>query len=125
MKQQITSSQEIKLMVDTFYSRVRENELIGPIFNERFQDNWSEHLEKMYRFWGSILLGEASYSGQPFPPHAQLPIAKPHFETWVGLFTETVDELFEGENAEEAKRRAKLIAMTFEAKKTYLDQNKE
>ena len=122
MKKQITSQEEIQLLVNTFYGRVRQNELIGPIFEERIQDNWQVHLEKMYRFWGSILLDENSYSGHPFAPHVKLPIQKEHFETWLKIFTSTVDELFEGEVAEEAKLRAKTIAHIFESKKAFLDK---
>jgi hemoglobin len=64
-----------------------------------------EHLEKMYRFWQTILL-EEHLLRKPFPPHKQLPIAKEHFD-WMEIFTSTTDELF-GATAEEAKLRARI-----------------
>jgi hemoglobin len=50
----------------------------------------------MYRFWQTILLEEHTYSGSPFPPHKQLPVAKEHFDRWMEIFTSTTDELFAG-----------------------------
>lgn len=107
---------DIKALVDTFYGKVREDELLGPIFNSRIGDRWEHHLSKMYSFWQTTLLGEHTYSGRPFPPHATLPVAHEHFARWIKLFTQTVDELFTGEKAEEAKWRAEKIAEMFEIK---------
>jgi hemoglobin len=115
----ITTIEDIQLMVDTFYSNVRKDELIGSIFDEKIGDRWSEHLEKMYRFWQTILLEEHTYSGSPFPPHKQLPIEKEHFTRWLGIFFETVDNLFTGPIADEAKLRGKIMAEMFNHKIEY------
>lgn len=122
MKKQIQSQEEIQLMVNTFYSNVRKDELLGPIFEKQIGDRWSEHLEKMYKFWGSILLDENTYSGHPFAPHVKLPIQKEHFQHWLRIFNDTINDLFEGEVAGEAKNRAKIMATLFESKKAYLDK---
>ena len=58
MKKEIENLEDIKLLVDGFYYSVRKDELLSPIFNEIIGDKWPEHLEKMYRFWQSILLEE-------------------------------------------------------------------
>jgi len=115
----ITNIEDIKLMVDTFYSNVRKDELIGSIFDEKIGDRWPEHLEKMYRFWQTILLEEHTYSGSPFPPHKQLPVEKQHFTRWMEIFTETVNTLFEGPLAEEAKFRGQSMAEIFNHKIEY------
>jgi len=39
-----------------------------------------------------------------------------HFQKWLLLFTETVDQLFEGEKAELAKQRATSIATVMQIK---------
>jgi hemoglobin len=104
---------DIQRMVNTFYSKVRADDFIGPIFNERIGDRWDEHLETLARFWQSILLSVNSYNGSPFPPHAQMPIGKEHFERWLGLFMENIDDQFQGPIAEEAKLRAFNIAQVF------------
>lgn len=115
-KNDILTLTDVKKMVDTFYGKVRENDMLSPIFNERIQNRWPEHLEKMYTFWQTLLLDERTYFGAPFPPHAQLPVHHAHFEQWIQLFKQTVDELFSGEKANEAKWRADRMAEMFEFK---------
>lgn len=115
-KKDILSLDDIKLLVDIFYDKVREDKLIGPIFDERIQDRWPQHLAKMYTFWQTVLLGEHTYYGSPFPPHAQLPVEQIHFERWLTLFAETLNELFSGEVAKEAIWRANKMAIMFQYK---------
>lgn len=114
---------DIKKMVNLFYGKVRKDDLIGPIFNDKIQNHWTEHLTKLYSFWQGILLGERTYTGFPFPPHAQLPISKEHFDRWLNLFTETVDHLFIGEIANEAKNRAYKISDVFQKKLEHIRKN--
>lgn len=116
----IENISDIKKMVDVFYGKVRKDNLIGPIFNNAIQNHWSEHLEKLYLFWQSRLFGDPVYDGFPFPPHAQLPIDKDHFDRWLTLFTGTVDSLFVGPIANEAKARAYKIANVFQDKLAYI-----
>lgn len=123
MKTDIRNHDDVKILVNTFYGNIRANNLLGPIFEERIKDNWQPHLEKMYKFWDSILFGAATYSGKPFPPHATMNIGQEHFSVWLELFKKTVDELFEGENANEAKHRADKIAEVFVYKIEYLKNN--
>lgn len=115
-KNDILSLEDVKLLVDTFYDKVREDTLIGPIFNDRIQDRWPEHLAKMYTFWQTVLLGEHTYYGSPFSPHAQLPVEQVHFERWLTLFSQTLEELFTGEVAKEAIWRANKMATMFQYK---------
>lgn len=119
----IENIEDIKLMVNTFYAKIREDEMLGIIFNQNIQDRWPQHLEKMYRFWQTILLEEYTYDGRPFPPHAHLPIGKVHFEQWLSLFEETIHNLFHGEKADEAIWRAQKMATMFESKLDYLRNN--
>jgi hemoglobin len=112
----IISLDDVKQLVNFFYEKAREDETLAPIFNERIKDRWPEHLEKMYCFWQTFLLEEHTYHGAPFPPHAKLPVTHIHFEKWLELFTKTVDELFVGEKAEEAKWRGQKMAQMFEIK---------
>jgi len=115
-KQQILTIDDIKKLVDAFYGHIRNDALLAPIFNERIKDNWPRHLEKMYRFWQTVLLEEYTYSGSPFLPHARLPVDHEHFSKWMALFTKTVNELFTGEKAQEAIWRAGKMAEMFEHK---------
>ncbi len=112
----ILTLEDIKKLVDTFYEKVRQDDLLAPIFNQRIQDRWPQHLKKMYAFWQTVLLHQQAYHGNPFPPHAQLPINRSHFEKWMEIFSSTVDLLFAGEKANEAKWRASKMAEIFQSK---------
>ncbi|WP_316769796.1 group III truncated hemoglobin [Pedobacter frigiditerrae] len=119
----ILNIDDVKLLVDDFYEKIRNNELLSPIFNGVIKDNWPAHLERMYGFWQTLLLEVPAYSGTPFLKHAKLPIAKEHFDTWIGLFNETVDAHFTGEKASEAKWRAARMSEMFQYKLDYYKNN--
>ncbi|TDW97578.1 group III truncated hemoglobin [Dinghuibacter silviterrae] len=114
---------DIQLLVDAFYGKVRRHPLIGPVFEAVVQDNWPHHLEKMYRFWQTVLLEEHTYFGSPFPPHLKMGLEKPHFDAWLGLWKETVGELYEGEKADEALWRADKMAEMFRSKIDFFRNN--
>jgi hemoglobin len=123
MSKEILNIEDIKILVDTFYSKVREDELLSGIFNEVIKENWPAHLEKMYRFWQTVLLEEHTYFGSPFLPHANLPVQREHFERWLKLFFENIDAQFTGEKAKEAKWRAEKMANMFHFKIEHYKNN--
>ena len=114
MKKDIDSFDDVKLLVDSFYDRVKPDATIGYIFNDIAQVDWEEHLPRMYSFWASMLLGESTFNGDPMSKHIQLhrqaPLTKAHFDRWLQLWTATLDHHFEGKKADEAKARGKSIA---------------
>lgn len=122
-QKEILTITDIQQLVDAFYEKVRDDELLGPVFNRVIEDRWPEHLEKMYRFWQTVLLDEHTYHGSPFSPHAHLPIGEEHFKRWLQLFNTTVNEHFTGEKATEAIWRAEKMAQMFHFKIDYFRKN--
>ncbi len=116
---QIETLEDIRQLVDHFYGKVRQDEFLADIFNKVIGNHWPDHLEKMYRFWQTVLLGEHTYYGSPLAPHIKLPVQRTHFDRWKQLFMETVDENFTGEKAAEAKFRAEKMAEMFQLKIEY------
>lgn len=112
MKPDIANINDIILFVDEFYAKVQEDDLIGPIFNNVITD-WTPHLDKMYKFWNAALFSVPGFKGNPFAKHAPLPIHGDHFERWIKLFDQTIDENFEGKMADDTKNRAGLMAAMF------------
>ncbi|WP_316930114.1 group III truncated hemoglobin [Hymenobacter sp. IS2118] len=112
----IATEADVRLLVDTFYAKVNHDALLDPVFNGFAHVDWPRHLPRMYDFWSGLLLGTARYQGRPFPKHIPLPIDATHFQRWVALFQATVDELFAGPTAAEAKLRGQAIAQVFEAR---------
>lgn len=109
--------EDIKKLVDEFYGKVRKDELLGPIFEEKIGDNWDHHLDKMYRFWQTVLLNEGkTYFGNPFMKHAPLPIFQDHFHQWLSYWQETLYTNFEGPLTDEAMMRAEKMAYVFQVK---------
>ena len=112
----IQNQEDIKLLVDTFYDTINKDSQLSVIFNEVAKVDWEHHLEKMYRFWETMLLNEMSYKGSAFKVHEKLPVSKEHFQQWIALFEKTINENFQGPVADDAIKTANNIALTFQAK---------
>lgn len=114
MPKLLETREDVELMVNQFYQKIRQDAELGHIFENVAQIDWDLHLPKMYDFWEGILLGTANYAGRPMPPHfrltAKYTLTPEHFDRWLHLFFANVDALFEGETAAEAKYRAYSIA---------------
>lgn len=125
MKQDILNRNDIELIVNTFYEKVKKNETIGYIFNTIMDVNWENHLPKMYDFWENILFQTGNYKGHPFAAHIlvnnKIALTNEHFAIWLLLFENTIDELFEGAKATEIKFRAKSIKGIFNSKINYIN----
>ena len=117
LRKQITSRLEVSILVRTFYSKVRLHAALGPIFNGIITD-WEVHLERLTDFWEMILLNSGPGAGKfsPVPVHKAVDkqvkqsIEQRHFGNWLELWFSTIDELFEGENADYAKEHARNMA---------------
>lgn len=102
--------EEIRHLVDTFYSRIQADALLGPVFDQHI-DDWPTHLDIMVRFWSSILLGSGQYSGTPMPKHVALPdLNAAMFQHWLKLFHATTAELPNRDMANQADELAQRIA---------------
>ena len=120
MKKQIKTRDDIKFMVDEFYSKARTSEVIGHFFNEVADVNWEKHMPTMYDFWSDILLSTSVYKGNPMTKHFALneksKMNPDHFQEWISLWKANLSEHFEGEKADEALARAENIARLMEYK---------
>jgi hemoglobin len=124
----IKNRQDVFLLVSKFYEKVRKDEVLGPFFNETIKD-WDAHLEHLTTFWESSLFLKTRFHGDPLEAHVKVDkahdhsITELHFGLWLNLWFQTIDELFEGDYAENAKRRSRkmgtfLYLKIFEARNT-------
>ena len=109
----ITSNKDVELLVNTFYSKVVEDEILAPFFKNL---DFDKHMPKMISFWAFVLLDEAGYTTDVTAKHMHMRLKPEHFDQWLLLFNKTVDELFSGEKAELAKQRAFLVGWTIKSK---------
>src|SRR5437868_3898242 len=99
-------------MVHAFYARVRQDEVLGPIFDTHI-DDWDPHLARLVDFWSAILRRTGRFTGAPMPKHAVLPgLTAALFERWLDLFRETAGAQPNRAMAEEAQAMAQRIAQS-------------
>jgi hemoglobin len=103
----------IEELVRGFYTKVREDALLGPVFAARIAD-WEPHLERMCAFWSSVALLTGRYRGRPTEKHLPLPVDARHFDRWLALFEETAQELCPPEAARHFVDLAQRIAGSLE-----------
>jgi hemoglobin len=127
VRKDIKTREDVFKLVDAFYKKVRKDDLLGPFFNDTIKD-WEAHLEHLTTFWESSLFLKTRFHGDPLEAHIKVDkafnhsINELHFGIWLNLWSQTVNELYEGEYAENAKRRARkmgtfIYLKIFEARK--------
>lgn len=108
---------DIERLVRAFYGRALDDPILGFIFTDVAHLDVEAHVPVIANFWETVLLGAQSYRGGAFRPHAELhakvPLRAGHFERWLWLWRTTVDELFAGPRAEEAKAHANRVGHAF------------
>lgn len=124
----IRSREDIEMLVNSFYDKVRKDDVIGYIFQQIIGNDWSHHLPIMYSFWETVLLNKAGYSGNPVKKHIEIdkkvPLQQEHYERWLQLWHETLDNLFAGEVAETAKIRAGAMMQLIDMKVQWAREGK-
>lgn len=115
---------QLEDLLDAFYAKVKEDKLIGPVFNDIAKVDWGPHVEKIHNFWDTLLFGAENYRGHPFPPHIKLGIGPEHFQRWLQLFFQTVDSRHHGTKADEIKMRALNIGRNFQRNLLEIEQQK-
>ena len=114
MRKQIEDRADIDVLVHAFYTKIRADEEIGFYFNTMIKD-WNAHLEKLTDFWETNLFAVKKYRGNPHAIHNEVDehfegeITSNEFGIWLNYWFQTLDELFEGENVETLKRRARKM----------------
>ena len=120
MKTDITHRADLDKLIETFYGKVFADEQIGPFFTQVARVTPETHFPLLADFWETVLFGKNLYHNNVIQKHTKLhekrPLESHHFERWVSLFCETVDELFAGPVAGQAKIRAQSMAMVLQVK---------
>ncbi len=113
----IAHRDDVERLVRAFYARALTDPLIGWLFTDVAGLDLEAHVPRITSFWATMLLGERSYGGGAFAPHARLHararLHEGHFERWLTLWSASVDERFAGPRAEEAKAHATRVARAF------------
>ncbi len=107
----IETRADLEKLLAEFYKAATADREIGHHFAGL---DLASHLPVIVNFWEKVLFGKAVYFGNPLAIHRMLHekslLKTEHFQRWAEIFQQTIDELFIGETAENAKLRAKMIA---------------
>jgi hemoglobin len=133
--------ESIQDLVQVFYDRVRDDEILSPVFNKALGDDWAPHQAKLVEFWSTIVPGTNSFKGNVYPTHmaklvefwsavvlgsnsfkgnvygthmALTGIEPAHFERWLRLFEQTARELFDQQSAEQFLKTARRGASSLQ-----------
>ncbi len=116
----ISTRKDIESLMKQFYSKALKNPLIGVFFTEIAKINLEDHLPHIIDFWEQQLSYSGNYKKNVLEIHQNLHLKKAmqkiHFNTWLSLFNETVDNNFVGKKADFIKTRALSIATVIELK---------
>ncbi len=119
-KKDIQNREDLLQLVTRFYEKLLGDDSISYLFTEIAKIDLQHHLPVLVDFWDAILFQSDTYRKNAMQPHLDLhkqsALQKHHFETWLRYFKESVDELFEGEKAFQAKERATSIATVMQIK---------
>ncbi|WP_135081346.1 group III truncated hemoglobin [Terasakiella sp. SH-1] len=103
----------LRVMLNAFYDEVQKDELIGPIFIKKIgttEEDWAPHMDRVVKFWCSVLLNTKEYGGGFMIKHAALPkLEMEHFKRWMEIFMRTVPEHFETSQSVEITIKAQTL----------------
>ena len=121
MKPDISSREDIKLIITKFYDLLLVDEKMIPFFKDIVEENHlEEHLDIISDFWNDILFYTSTYKNNTMQKHldknAFVTFKKEHFTIWTSYLFITIDKYFEGENALNMKNRARSIATVMQLK---------
>jgi hemoglobin len=104
------SEPALRQLVDVFYARIRQDELLAPIFHNAIGDRWPEHLETLTRFWCSVMLAAGTYKGNPMAAHLKLPrLGLVHLDRWLTIWRATTSELLPAPAAHQLQSKAAMM----------------
>jgi hemoglobin len=112
-KADINTRKDLEKLISLFYDKLLADTEIGHFFVKL---NLSTHLPLVVDFWAFIVLNEPGYKRNMMEAHAPLNLKQSDFDRWYALFSESIDENFQGEKATLMKTRAQLIGWTMFSK---------
>src|SRR5579875_3424359 len=99
-KRDIENRADLVNMLQAFYKKAFQDELIQHFFLEVVPLDLEHHIPLIADFWESVLFNTHNYRRNVMQLHLDMnqlsPIRKEHLDRWVQLFTATIDDFFEG-----------------------------
>lgn len=110
------SPEQLRALVEAFYTRARADALLGPVFEQAVAD-WPHHFAALTRFWQAATRPGGRYRGMPLAAHRALgPTLKPEmFARWLELWDEVTKACLPAEAGAAMRARARHYAARLDA----------
>ncbi len=116
----IQNQNDLYFLVDEFYKKLLDDSRINYIFTDVVKIKIEEHLPILVTFWSQMILGTGGYTNNLTDIHLKVDklehLTPELFEIWLNYFNKTLDENFEGKNANEIKVQAKNLSIILQIK---------
>lgn len=114
--QDLTTRGDVHDLVVGFYREIVFDDVLGPVFDEIAEVDWTVHLPRLVDYWSRVLLGLPGYEGALISPHRRvhdIEAFRPEwFDRWFELWVRSIDERWSGPVAERAKHHAATVGST-------------
>lgn len=114
----IDTRDDIDRLLQAFYTRVFADALLRHVFVDVAHMDLDEHLPVIGDFWEKVLFNTGPYNGQAMRVHRLLherePLTSAHFDRWLTLWNQTIDDRHDGRNASQARTQAARIALAMQ-----------
>ena len=105
---------DVHALLARFYGRVLADDLLAAPFTDVREKGLDAHLPVMCDFWETVLFRAGLYQGSALDVHRHVhhdhPLSHRHFVRWLTLWLDTVDAMYRGPVADQAKVQARRIA---------------
>ncbi len=116
---------DVEALLRRFYGRALLDDVLADPFDEIRAKGLESHLPVMCDFWETVLFRAGLYQGSALQVHRTVhdrhPLAGTHFLRWLGIWTDTVDQMYRGPHADQAKTQATRIAWAMHRRLTGTD----
>jgi hemoglobin len=116
---------DVELLLRRFYGRVLVDDVLAEPFAEVQVAGLDSHIPRMCDFWETVLFRAGRYRGSALHVHRHVhhrtPLSGRHFIRWLTTWNNTVDEMYSGPVAEQAKTQAARIAWAMHRRLTGTD----
>lgn len=113
----IADRADLDALLTVFYGQALADPVLRPVFVDEMQLDLDQHLPVIAAFWEHVLFRTGAYSGRTMDVHRRIhqriPLNAAHFDRWLALWQASVDHLFAGPVAEQAKAHAARMAAVF------------
>lgn len=109
----VPTEAELPSLLAAFYSRVRADQVLGPVFESAVEDR-PAYLGRLADFWSSVMLATGRYKGQPVAAHLAHAdrITPATFDRWLVLWEQCTNESLPKPAALAMQKKAEHIAQS-------------